>query len=626
MPQDVAKSEVHLKKGPDNMTSTSGQRRIANLLDAPPEGAWARLMTILRSNPRALIVAFFGTVTASLATLAQPALTGRLVGALKTMQLDRVVMMGGMLVGVAIAASLLTAVVNLVVAYASNNLVRQFRDSSATVSLRVPAEKLVDHPTSDLVARCSIDSEKLGEVFQHGPIQALGNLVMVLGSLIQMVRIDPVLAGAALGLCALAMVTIVVTSNRMTGISFTRQEAQGDYVAEVTRALDSILTIRAFVADHFAIGRLTKVSQRLQNAANRAARAQAFMEPLVQGLIQATLLAIILVAFLRVQSGALQVDNLVAFFMYTMMLITPVASSAETAMLMAASLGSLQRLIDLGEITRSAAAMDRRITTEADPVLETYEVCRPPDRALIQGDISFRNVSVRYNGEVESDREYALSDVSFDIPRGAWVSLTGTSGSGKSTILAVMEGFLTPVRGAVLVDGLPLIARDPDQYRSQIGYIEQACPLFAGTVRDNLILGRADITDEECWRMIEQVGLIETIAGRREGLDSPVGESAYAFSGGERQRLAIARALLRRPRLLLLDEITSGLDVVTRAQIMDLIRFSSGGITTLSASHGRHATLGCDQVLVLHKGRLVESGPPTEVQARSALFRSLIAQ
>ena len=172
MPQDVAKSEVHLKKGPDNMTSTSGQRRIANLLDAPPEGAWARLMAILRSNPRALIVAFFGTVTASLATLAQPALTGRLVGALETMQLDRVVMMGGLLVGVAIAASLLTAVVNLVVAYASNNLVRQFRDSSATVSLRVPAEKLVDHPTSDLVARCSIDSEKLGEVFRqprHGP-------------------------------------------------------------------------------------------------------------------------------------------------------------------------------------------------------------------------------------------------------------------------------------------------------------------------------------------------------------------------------------------------------------------------------------------------------------------------
>jgi len=385
MPQDVAKSEVHLKKGPDNMTSTSGQRRIANLLDAPPEGAWARLMTILRSNPRALIVAFFGTVTASLATLAQPALTGRLVGALKTMQLDRVVMMGGMLVGVAIAASLLTAVVNLVVAYASNNLVRQFRDSSATVSLRVPAEKLVDHPTSDLVARCSIDSEKLGEVFQHGPIQALGNLVMVLGSLIQMVRIDPVLAGAALGLCALAMVTIVVTSNRMTGISFTRQEAQGDYVAEVTRALDSILTIRAFVADHFAIGRLTKVSQRLQNAANRAARAQAFMEPLVQGLIQATLLAIILVAFLRVQSGALQVDNLVAFFMYTMMLITPVASSAETAMLMAASLGSLQRLIDLGEVPRSAAGhrargagrVDRGLPLRGDPAAEL----RPPAAA-----------------------------------------------------------------------------------------------------------------------------------------------------------------------------------------------------------------------------------------------------
>lgn len=240
--------------------------------------------------------------------------------------------------------------------------------------------------------------------------------------------------------------------------------------------------------------------------------------------------------------------------------------------------------------------------------------------------MGFRNVSVRYASAGSTGREFAISDVSFDIMQGSWVVLTGTSGSGKSTILSLLERFLVPSQGLILLDGIPLDDRDEDVYRSQVGYIEQACPLFAGTVRDNLLLGRTDIDDDQCWEMLDKVGLLPTIRGRDEGLDAPVGESAYAFSGGERQRLAIARTLLRKPRLLLLDEITSGLDVLNRVQIMELIRSTMGDITTIAAGHGRFGTDWADQVLVLDGGRLVENGHPAEVSARSALFRSLTAQ
>ena len=126
--------------------------------------------------------------------------------------------------------------------------------------------------------------------------------------------------------------------------------------------------------------------------------------------------------------------------------------------------------------------------------------------------------------------------------------------------------------------------------------------------------------------MIDQVGLLRTLRERPDGLDAPVGESAYAFSGGERQRLAIARTLLRRPRMLLLDEITSGLDVLNRTQNMELIRSTMGDITILAAGHGRFGMDFADQVLVMDGGRLVEDGHPSDVAARSALFRSLIAQ
>lgn len=600
--------------------------RIGELLADPPAHPLKRLLAILRSDRRAMVVAFVGTVVAALAALAQPALTGAMVTALQSMDMERLVLIGGLLVGAALMSSLLTAGVNLVVAYSGNLLVRRFRDESAAIALKVPAEKLVEHPAADLVSRCSIDSEKMGDVFTRGPIQALGSLVLVFGSLAQMILIDPILTVSAVGLCVLSFAVIVIASNRLSGISFERQEAQGAYVAEVTRALDAVLTIRAFVANSFAMGRLAGTSQRLQDASNRSARAQAFMEPLVSGMVQATLLAIVLIAFVRVQSGALPVDSLVAFFLYTMMLIGPIAGSTETVMLMAETLGALARLVELRSVTARLPILELTPQERAALDLEAYEREPKPDPDVIEGAISFRNVSVRYTRSGQGTREHAISDVSFDIAKGSWVVLTGTSGSGKSTILALMERFLAPSQGLILVDGIPLQARDEDVYRGQVGYIEQACPLFAGTVRDNLLLGRDDITDDECWAMIDQVGLLETIRDRSEGLDAPVGESAYAFSGGERQRLAIARTLLRKPRMLLLDEITSGLDVLNRVQIMELIRSTMGGITTLAAGHGRFGTDWADQVLVMDQGRLVENGRPAEVSARSRLFRSLIAQ
>ncbi len=607
-------------------TPAMSAQRIGALLADPPANPISRLLVILRSDPRAMAIAFVGTLIASLAALAQPALTGELVGALQSMNVDKLLWLGSLLLAAAVVSSVITAGVNLITAYAGNRLVRSFRDESASIALRVPAEKLVQHPTADLVARCSIDSDKMGDVFVRGPIQALGALVLVAGSLVQMLRLDPLLTVSALVLCLLSLAVMVLASNRLTGVAFERQEAQGAYVAEVTRALDSVLTIRAFVANAFAIGRLSTTSQRLQDASNRSARAQAFMEPIVQALIQGTMLVIVLIACFRVQSGALPVDALVSFFMYTLMLVGPIAGSTDTIMLMAETLGALRRMVELKAVTERLPTDTARIRAELDALpLEDYGNRPRADPDLIEGDISFRNVSVRYHSAGGGGREFAVADVSFDIARGSWVVLTGTSGSGKSTILSVMERFLVPSQGLVLVDGHPLEDRDEDTYRSQVGYIEQACPLFAGTVRDNLLLGREDISDDECWQMLDRVGLYRTIRDRDEGLQAPVGESAYAFSGGERQRLAIARTLLRRPRLLLLDEITSGLDVLNRTQIMELIRTSMGDITTLAAGHGRFGTHWADQVLVLDRGRLVENGHPRDVTARSPLFRSLTA-
>ena len=590
---------------------------VGMFLADPPRGGFRRLVGVLRLEPRALVLIFVGTVLSSLVSLAQPLLAGSIVGVLQSGGFLAALPYGVFLAGLAVFASGITAVVNVVGAKAGNRTVRAFRDESAAIALRVPADKLVQHPTADLVARCSIDSEHLSKVFSQGPVQALGGVVMVVGALFQMAVLDPVLTISAVGLTVVCLVFIIVISNRLTSFSFRRQEAQGAYVAEVTRALDSVLTLRAFVADRFAVRRLDKSSGELLEASNRGARAHAFMSPMVTICVQATLLVVVCIAVVRVQAGVLSVEQLVSFFMYMMLIITPISGSAGTVMDMAECLGALQRIIDLRAVTDQPVS---RIQIKQPVVAQVGGV---PVRAGLVGEVGFRGVSVRYP-QAGGNREYALAGVTFSVPAGSWVAMTGSSGSGKSTVLSLLEKFIVPTEGAIMVDRVPLGEHDDDEYRRQVGYIEQACPLFSGTVRDNLLLGR-DIDDDRCWEIIHQVGLGETISAREGGLDTPVGESAYAFSGGERQRLAIARTLVGQPRMLLLDEITSGLDVVNREQIMNLIRTTMGGITTFAAGHGHFGMNIADLVLVLDKGRLVEFGAPAEVHRRSALFRSLVA-
>ena len=595
----------------------SGASPVAAFLADPPRGGFRRLVRVLRLEPGALVLIFVGTVLSSLVSLVQPLLAGSIVGVLQSGGFLAALPYGVFLAGLAVFASGVTAVVNVVGAKAGNRTVRVFRDESAAIALRVPADKLVQHPTADLVARCSIDSEHLSKVFSQGPVQALGGVVMVVGALFQMAVLDPVLTISAVGLTVVCLVFIIVISNRLTSFSFHRQEAQGAYVAEVTRALDSVLTLRAFVADKFAVRRLDKSSGELLEASNRGDRAHAFMTPVVTICVQATLLVIVCIAVVRVQAGVLSVEQLVSFFMYMMLIITPITGSAGTVMEMAECLGALQRIIDLRAVTDQPAS---RIQIRQPVVAQVGGVSV---RAGLVGEVGFRDVSVQYP-QAGGNREYALAGVTFSVPAGSWVAMTGSSGSGKSTVLSLLEKFIVPTEGAIMVDRVPLGEHDDDEYRRQVGYIEQACPLFSGTVRDNLLLGR-DIDDEHCWEIIHQVGLAETISAREGGLDTPVGESAYAFSGGERQRLAIARTLVGQPRMLLLDEITSGLDVVNREQIMNLIRTTMGGITTFAAGHGHFGMNIADLVLVLDKGRLVEFGPPAEVHRRSALFRSLVA-
>ena len=224
----------------------------------------------------------------------------------------------------------------------------------------------------------------------------------------------------------------------------------------------------------------------------------------------------------------------------------------------------------------------------------------------------------------ERDRR-ALDDVTFAIPAGGRLTIVGPSGAGKSTLAGLLLRFLEPDDGRILVGGVDLTDVELGAWRAAVGYVPQSPRLFHGTIADNLRLARPAATTRELLDAVRLSGAAEIIADLPGGLDTSVGEGGTRLSGGQRQRLAIARALLRDPGVLLLDEPTAHLDTTGEETIVALLDRLAGARTIVAISHRPRLALTSDLVAVLDAGRLVEIGPPVELQRAGGAFAGLLA-
>jgi ATP-binding cassette subfamily C protein CydD len=253
-----------------------------------------------------------------------------------------------------------------------------------------------------------------------------------------------------------------------------------------------------------------------------------------------------------------------------------------------------------------ASAEATAVADRVRALLEGPAPSRPLPRTAVPGGgptrVVLEGVTVVYPGRPRP----VLDGVDLELRRGERMALVGPSGAGKSTLLAVLLGLQRPARGRVLVDGSDLRALDPESWWRQLGWLSQRPHLASGSIADNVRLGSPWLSDREVWEALERVGLADWVRRLPGRLDSPVGEEGRLLSGGQRSRLALARALARRPRLLLLDEPTAHLSGGDARLVTDLIRDLDGGTTAIFATHDRRLAADADRVLELAEGRLVE--------------------
>ncbi len=566
-----------------------------------PKATFRQLMPYLMEHKGILAVVVVLSLLGAGASLGQPLIVAQVISTVqKGTDLGWLV---PALIALVIGGALLTSVRHYLLQRTGESVVLSSRRHLVARLLNLPISQFDARRTGDLVSRVGADSTMLRAVLTQGLVEAIGGSVTFIGSIIAMLVIDAVLFGLTFSVVVGSMVVVIVLSRRIRVYSRKAQDRVGDLTASVERAISAVRTVRAANAVQREIDTVDEDSRGAWRAGLDVARISAFVVPISSIAMQVSFLVVLGVGGFRVASGVIAVSQLVSFILFLFMMIMPLgqAIGAFTSVMQAlGALGRIQEIIDLP----SESANDV-VTESLNGELGTTA-------------IEFDHVDFAYDPATP-----ILDNISFAVKTGTRVALVGPSGSGKSTILSLIERFYDPQSGTIRLGGHDIRSLDRTELRSTIGYVEQDAPVLAGSIRDNLVLGAPDATDEECLAVLADVNLSGIVERDERGIHSPVGEGGVLLSGGERQRLAIARALLAAAPILLLDESTSSLDGLNEQLMKDAIDRVSAKRTLIVIAHRLSTVVDSDLIVVLNKGIVLGVGTHKQLLKTVPLYREL---
>ncbi|MCV0003484.1 ABC transporter ATP-binding protein [Mobiluncus mulieris] len=451
-------------------------------------------------------------------------------------------------------------------------------------------------PKGELISRFTDDVIRISDAIKDGIVSPVSSIFTFCFAFIGMFLIDKVLLAFSLAFSLLGVVLSVISTKPIDKSSAKVQIANGQLTVTFESFLSSLPLLRAYNAIPVAANRTEAKITNHYNLMQKLTLQESIIRPLGGFIMYLALFGSVGVGAYRVSSGFTTLGSLVAFVMYLMMMVNPTSQILGGIAALQAGKASLLRVNELLNIKH-----DTSISSAIHVKTETVNRPAPGQHANLSA-ISFHNVSYRYEC---ADNSFSLGTLTFDIARGTKTAIVGQSGSGKSTILSLIERFRVPASGAISLFGVPQLNYDIDQYRNHFAYIDQEAVALGGTLRENLLIANNSISKSMIKDSLAQVGL----AYLCERLDVDLGDSGFKLSGGERQRISWARFLININRdVLLLDEPTSNVDSISNELLVNILSKASPSSTVLMVTHNISQIKNFGNVLVMDKGKLLGVG------------------
>jgi ATP-binding cassette subfamily B protein len=563
----------------------------------------AYLWPYLRPHRRQLFIGLFTILAGVVISMANPLLVGRAIDSLKHQVSPRLLLgYGALLIGITLVQGVFSYLQRMILVAMSRDIEFELRNVYFQRLELQPPAFFQEHPTGDLMARATNDLQAVRMLCGPAIMYMTNTIITGTIALVLMAQIH-----ARLTLLALITTPIVAVATKIFGerihVLFERvQERFSGLTAKVQENLAGVRVVRAYAQEEPERTEFGRLNQEYLTGNRRLIGWTVAFHPLLQALIALGFAAVLWYGGSLVIRGQISVGQFVTFQLFLGRLAWPMIALGWVINLAQRGVASLGRIRDILDV---------------EPAIRDEEPLVDPGE--IRGQVSFRHLSFAYR----PDAQPVLTDIGFEVPAGATVALVGRTGSGKSTLLSLLPRLIDPPHGRLLVDGIDVRHLPLARLRESIGMVPQETFLFSATIRENIALGRPDATLEEVTEAAHLAGLDTDLGQFPQGLDTIVGERGITLSGGQKQRVTLARALLRQPRILLLDDCLSAVDTHTEEQILHNLRTVFHGRTVFLVSHRISTVKEADLILVLDQGRILERGTHGQLIAHGGLYADL---
>ena len=561
-----------------------------------------KILKYARPYTKSLVFAFICLTLTSLVNLVLPLIVRNMINAVVILKDSQI--LDGLawdLFFVIILQAVFAVTHNYVFGFVGHRMTTDFRieffSHIQSLSLRFFQERRV----GEILSRMNNDISVIQNALVSIPVALLRQSITLIGAMAIILYLNWKLTGLILLILPPLMIFARVFGKRLRLFSEKLQDQVAQAVVVLEEVASSIKIVKSFTRENYERERFKKEIETAFERAVDKLKISSFFGPFILGLTFMVSAVLIWYGGYQVMSGVTTPGELAAFFLYALIVAGPIGTFVRLYTQIQEASGAIRRVY---EILDTAPAIDN---PENPIFLEN-----------ITGRIQFENVSFGYRQEFE-----ILHNISFDVRPGQTVALVGPSGAGKSTVIKLLHRFFDTSQGSIRLDEHDIRSLDRKSFLNQIALVPQETLLFGGTVKENILYGKLDATDQELEDAAKKANAHDFIVDLENGYETIVGEKGAKLSGGERQRIAIARAILKNPKILVLDEATSSLDNCSEALIQEAVEKLMEGRTTFIVAHRLSTIHKADQIIVLEKGRVVETGQHEELMNNKNLYYNL---